>query len=161
MNYQATFPTLEEAFLSKLFFFHKNIHLLVFCLDEWWVGLMGWSPAPSVKHGNWLHRAASQTLFEEINVFATIVFLKGRHDIKITWWFISFLWNLSSAENHEFSSPRFDPNRSPYPISVIVLVWRGFCPIIFQSSFCNSSIFHHTHFYKLHADKGGNANSDK
>ena len=94
----------------------------MFCLDEWWVGLMGWSPAPSVKHGNWLHRAASQTLFEEINVFATIVFLKGRHDIKITWWFISFLWNLSSAENHELSSPRFDPNRSPYPISVIVLV---------------------------------------
>ena len=44
------------------------------------------------------------------------------------------------------------------PISVIVLVS---CPIIFQSSFCNSSIFHHTHFYKLHADKGGNANSDK
>ena len=109
MNYQATFPTLEEAFLSKLVFSHKNIHLLVFCLDEWWVGLMGWSPAPSVKHGNWLHRAASQTLFEEINVFATIVFLKGRHDIKITWWFISFLWNLSSAENHEFSSSRFDP----------------------------------------------------
>ena len=149
MNYQATFPTLEEAFLSKLVFSHKNIHLLVFCLDEWWVGLMGWSPAPSLKHGNWLHRAASRTLFEEINVFATIVFLSRSPGDSSAF---SEIFHRLRIMNFLHLGLTLDP------ISVIVLVS---CPIIFQSSFCNSSIFHHTHFYKLHADKGGNANSDK